>query len=69
MLWGYTIAIVCVGIVDLLVDVAFSDLAIIGVSRTVKKPVMCLPSVEEDLPSSGDDTNRPSLAIVVGREI
>ena len=65
MLWGYTVAVVCVGIADLLVDVAFTYLSVLSVSRAMEKSVACLPSVKEDLPSRGNDANCPCHAIAV----
>ena len=65
VLWGYTVAVVGVGIADLLVNVAFAYLSIFSVVSTMEKSVAGLPSVEEDLPSGGDDANLPCCSIAV----
>jgi len=67
VLWRYTVAVVCVGVADLLVDVAFTYLSIFSVGEAVEKPVACLPSVEEDLPSRGNNPNCPCCAVAVCR--
>jgi len=51
VLWGNTVAVVCVGIADLLVDVTFSYLSILGIVSAVKESVACHPCGEEDVPS------------------
>lgn len=51
VLWGYTIAVIDIGIAYLLVDVAFADLSVFSVGSTMEESVACLPCVKENLPS------------------